>query len=131
MASGLSDGEEEGLTTEGLREFVARDVALQTQDVSSMLDQRKVLEQAKKKYKSKGLSDAYVPSSKTITSTGEHLCGCPCAICVDLEGSLSPADLETTRKVRALKGWTCKGQIRPVCLLLPAKIPDSGSQRAP
>ena len=57
-----------------------------------------MLAMVKKKFGSKGLSDAYVPSSKTVPSTGEHLCGCPCVVCVDLERELSPADLDTRLK---------------------------------
>ena len=114
-----------------LRDYVKRDMDLQTQDLTSVLDQKQILAKAKTKYGVKRLAGSYIPGSRANKETGEHLFACPCAVCVELEKTLNDGDRKMLRKVRGLRNWIPQGKRRPRCLMLPAAVPSTGMQQGP
>ena len=114
-----------------LQLLVKRQIDLQSGDVASPINQRDIFAQAKAKYKAKSLLEAYVPYARTNASTGEHLAGCPCSICVSLEQELDADDKELISSIRGLRNWVPVGQSRLLSLLLPAAAPASGQTPQP
>ena len=113
-----------------LKNFVHHLVTLQTEDVESHIDQQLILEIARRVYGAKSLSDAYIPGAR-VKVTGEHLLGCPCDVCAQLVDTLDDDARDLVSKVQALRNWMPKGRKRPLCLLLPAAIPEEGEQPGP
>ena len=105
------------------------DIKYQSEDAISKLDQKKILLAARSMFKGiKGLAGAYIPSSRVVKATGEHLAGCPCAACLSLEHSLSKEDADIAQRIRTLRNWMPKDGKRQLCLLLPAAVPVVGDQ---
>ena len=114
-----------------LREYVAHDISLQLEDISSPIDQRKLLRAIRADIGAKNLAEANIANSQLDHTTGKHLCGCPCKYCVALEDTLSPDQKNLTWKVRGIRNWIPLGSVRPDTLLLPGAIPASGLQGMP
>ena len=119
------------LSVEDLRAYVKRDIALQMENLSSPLDQRKLLAAIRVDIKAKGLADAAVPNSYQDEENGQHLCGCPCKYCIALESTLSADQRTFVWKVRGLRNWLPLDAVRPDTLMLPGSIPDVGLQGIP
>ena len=71
-----------------LRRHVAHNISLQTEDISSPIDQRKLLKAIRVDVRTKNLAEASIANSRVDSTTGKHLCGCPCKYCVALEDTL-------------------------------------------
>ena len=125
MALGASEDEGDGISVKALREYVKRDIGLQSEYMTSALDQKSILAEARALYGLKKLTE-YIPSSIRCNKPGVHYCGCPCTPCISLEKKLADGDQKIIRKVGALRNWIPKGKRRPRCLMLPSVVPASG-----
>ena len=119
------------LSVDDLRAYVKRDIVLQMENLSSPLDQRKLLAAIRVDIKAKSLADAAVPNSYQNPENGQHLCGCPCKYCIALESTLSADQKTFVWKVRGLRNWIPLDAVRPDTLLLPGAIPNTGLQSIP
>ena len=130
VVSGASEDEGDEISIRALREYAKLDISYQTEPITSTLDQKDILAEARALYGVKKLTD-YIPGSMRDGKTGVHFLGCPCTPCVTLDKKLADGDRRLIRKVRAIKDWIPKGKRRPRCLTLPSVVPASGQQKEP
>ena len=128
-----SEEEEQGrLSNSKIRSLVKVDIRLQMEDVVSRIDQEVLKANVKKAYKNvRGLTDAYVPNSRTSSASGLHVAGCPCSFCEELGKDLSEEDRLLITRIRALRNWVPKGQARPECLHIPVALLVTGPHPPP
>ena len=116
---------------EELRDYVRKDIGLQLEMLSSPIDQKRLRGLVKTELGCKGLADAEVPNSYVDPANGQHVCGCPCRFCMQLEHTLTPDQKTFSWKIRGLMNWVPLGGVRPDTLLLPGVIPETGLQGIP